>query len=236
MGQKGQQYERQICTDLSRWWTGGTRDDVFWRTSGSGARAISRHGRGQKTAGQFGDVAATDPIGQPLIDFFTIEIKRGYSAWTVADILDVPTRKDTCPQKWEEWVQEVYEHHQAAGTPFWMLIQKRDQRPPIVFMPADVTNYLECSWKNLHPFFGIHARIQFREGAYHKIKHNGKAQKRYIVEREWRVGMHLIGMLFEDFLDRVQKIHILSALSEVKRENLIRAQPNIQTAAYVEGG
>ena len=64
---KGSQFERTVCKDLSLWWTKGKRDDVFWRTSGSGARAKTRSKTGEKTFGQYGDVQATDPIGQPLI-------------------------------------------------------------------------------------------------------------------------------------------------------------------------
>jgi len=39
---KGGEFERDISRFLSRWWTYGERDDVFWRTSASGARATTR--------------------------------------------------------------------------------------------------------------------------------------------------------------------------------------------------
>jgi len=39
---KGSSFEREICTILSKWWTNNERDDVFWRTAGSGARATTR--------------------------------------------------------------------------------------------------------------------------------------------------------------------------------------------------
>ncbi len=59
---KGSNFEREICKLLSLWWTNDKRDDIFWRTSGSGARATTRSKTKQKTFGQYGDVQATDPI------------------------------------------------------------------------------------------------------------------------------------------------------------------------------
>ena len=98
---KGSSFEREMAKYVSLWWTDDERDDVFWRTSNSGGRATVRSRSEQETFGQYGDLQATDPIGQPLIDFFSIEIKRGYKGATIADVLDRPTK--VAMQPWEKW-------------------------------------------------------------------------------------------------------------------------------------
>ena len=75
---KGSGFEREISHALSHWWSYGTRDDIFWRTAGSGARATMRSKKQLKTMNQYGDLTTIDPTGQPFIDNNLIEIKRGY--------------------------------------------------------------------------------------------------------------------------------------------------------------
>ena len=133
---KGSAFERLICTELSLWWTDGERDDVFWRTSISGGRATTRGKKGKQTTGQHGDVAATDPIGKPLIDLITIEIKRGYSKSSIQDLID---RSDkSAQQEYEKWIDKAITSSEAAGSDFWMIITRRDQRKAIVLMPQDL--------------------------------------------------------------------------------------------------
>ena len=131
---KGQSFEREICKLLSRWWTNGERDDIFWRSSNSGGRAKTRSRQGKRTFGGYGDVQATDPIGQPLLDLCTIELKRGYSNSTIGDVLDA--KPNAKPQQWELFVQQVMEDQTNAGVPYWLLITRRNQRMPLVFMPV----------------------------------------------------------------------------------------------------
>ena len=76
---KGSQFERDICRELSIWWTQGERDDIFWRTSGSGARATTRAKKGDATANSAGDIGYLDEIGKPFLDYFMVELKRGYT-------------------------------------------------------------------------------------------------------------------------------------------------------------
>lgn len=130
---KGANFEREICRTLSLWWTNGSRDDVFWRSAASGARAKIRSYTGKKTFGQYGDIQATDPIGQPLIDLCTIELKRGYKNCSVADVLDAG--ESHAKQKWTEWVEQALTDHQNAGSLFWALITKRDRRETLIFIP-----------------------------------------------------------------------------------------------------
>lgn len=76
---KGGSFEREIAKALSLWWTENTRDDVFYRSHASGGRFTSRRKIGKDTALQGGDITASDPIGEPLISEWSIEIKTGYS-------------------------------------------------------------------------------------------------------------------------------------------------------------
>lgn len=130
---KGSSFERDQCRVLSKWWTKGERDDVFWRSAASGAMGKMRSKSGKKTFGQCGDIQATDPIGQPLMDVCSLELKRGYGNASVGDMLD--TGKNRAKQLWQTWVEQASVDHKNAGTPWWMLITKRDRRDTMVFFP-----------------------------------------------------------------------------------------------------
>ena len=143
---KGSAFERVVSKQLSLWWTHGERDDVFWRTSGSGARAKTRSKTGEKTFGQYGDVQATDPIGQPLIDWVTIEIKKGYSKNTFQDLVDaMPKQKPVFGQ----FIDQARTDHKNAESEWWLLISKRDQREALVTMPLILWRFLK-EYKNFN--------------------------------------------------------------------------------------
>jgi hypothetical protein len=131
----GGQRERIIAKELSRWWTDGKRDDVFWRSHSSGARATARGKRGVRTQGHHGDTCASDPIGEPLINAFTIEIKKGRTAHTIAHLLDAQDNRAK-PLMYEEWFLQTITAHKAAGSFAWMLIvHRRAYWQTIVFLP-----------------------------------------------------------------------------------------------------
>lgn len=129
---KGSDYEREICARLSRWWTNGLRDDVYWRSAGSGARATTRGKRGRRTANQYGDVACTDPEGAALTDLFYIEIKRGYSGATIHDVIDKSNR--TAEGWYESWFQKAELGCETSGAFGWLIITRRDRREPFIWM------------------------------------------------------------------------------------------------------
>ena len=124
--QKGASFERTICKKLSKWWTDGEHDDVFWRTQGSGARATVRCKQGLETHGQQGDVQSTHPEGQPLLDHFAFELKRGYD-FRIDHVLQ--------PKKW--WKSQLYKIMaklgEEAGYRHRALVYKPDHRPELVF-------------------------------------------------------------------------------------------------------
>jgi len=165
MGRKGSSFEREFCVKLSKWWTHGTRDDIFWRSAGSGARANVRGQRGKRTHGHHGDITATHPSGDPLLDLMTIELKRGYSKHTIADLLDKPKR--AAQQKWEEWFEQAYSSAEKAGSYAWLMVQRRDMRQAVVFYPHDLHDQFRregCFSRlpSITPFFMFDVRINRR--------------------------------------------------------------------------
>jgi hypothetical protein len=72
---KGQQFERDVCRQLSSWVSGGTNANLFWRSSQSGGRATTLRKSGSDLSVHAGDIAAIDPAGHEFIDIFFIECK-----------------------------------------------------------------------------------------------------------------------------------------------------------------
>lgn len=69
--QKGGEFERKICVELSKWITGGKQQDVFWRSAMSGGRATVKQG----LVRQAGDITAVAPEGHSLTNAFYLELK-----------------------------------------------------------------------------------------------------------------------------------------------------------------
>lgn len=130
---KGADYEREVCNKLSDWWTGKPDSSVFWRTSNSGGRATIRKAKGMATSGHCGDIGAVDDVGLPLVRLITIEAKRGYSSEVFTDVFDyLGTAK---PGVFEGFVSQAKQAARTAGSPFWMLIHRRDRREALVYIP-----------------------------------------------------------------------------------------------------
>jgi hypothetical protein len=127
---KGSSFERRICKELSLWWSGGERDDIFWRTAGSGARATVRGRKGQTTANSEGDLAALDPIGEPFLQVFHVEMKRGYpKGFDFLGIIDRPKSYATPKQKKDTifgWWDKIKEETRINGK-IPLIIFQRDK-------------------------------------------------------------------------------------------------------------
>lgn len=183
---KGGEFEREVCKDLSRWWSEDPdRDDIFWRSSNSGGRATVRARKGRGTYGHAGDIAATDPFGEPLLKFLTLEVKRGYSHETFASLLDRP--RASAQQMWEAWIQQATEAHERSGSFSWMIIAKRDKRERIVMFPDAVLSRLDS--EELvpalpRPSLQLSTRIRFK----YQEKGSGvsyKSRKCNVVAMQW---------------------------------------------------
>lgn len=173
---KGSQFERTVCKQLSLWWTSGARDDVFWRVSQSGGRATQRAKSGRKTFGSYGDIAFVDPIGEPLLRLFTIELKRGKSHGCPADLID--RTPSLLPSPFEKTLIQTYRAHQAAGSRGWMLICRRDFCIPVLY--ADTETLRELSPSFAPPYVLFNLRVNFGKGEYKSMRFASLSLERFL--------------------------------------------------------
>jgi len=185
---KGSAFEREICKKLSLWWSNNQSDDIFWRTAGSGARATTRRKSGKDTFGQAGDVQATDPVGQPLIDLCNIEIKRGYSKAHLAELLDAPDHLKPC--LYAQFIEQAVNDAEAAGSPYWWLIVKRDRRVPIIIIPRQFISKLK-----------LRSPLTKVEGCYFAVKYTAKTNRIYTVRK-------IVGCPLDNFLEHVSSVYV----------------------------
>lgn len=188
---KGADYERATCRLLSLWWTEGQRDDVFWRSSMSGGRATVRGKQGKQTAGHCGDIAATDPTASPFTKAVTVELKRGYSASSFADALDRP--KLSAQQPWEAFVEQADIAHKLAGSFAWLLIQRRDKRQAMAFMPIKLFKALNAQGAfeaRPYPFLTLRAKVR-------------------VTDTRGVIPVTVVAMTLTDFLKEAKPAHFL---------------------------
>jgi len=124
--QKGSSFERELCKMFSLWWSEGERDDIFWRTAGSGARATVRKSVGKDTYGQNGDMQAIDPVGEPLLGIFTFEFKVGYGKWDILSMIDGNSKETT----FQSFLQQAVSQCIVGTEP--ALVFKRDRHKPMI--------------------------------------------------------------------------------------------------------
>jgi len=162
---KGSGFEREMAKTFSLWWTDGKRDDIFWRTSNSGGRAGARSKKGLTTSGQAGDMGFTDPIGKPLIDWFTFEFKRGYQQSVLHDFIDHPNGNPGSLRNWEKWIAHVYLEHKKAGSKSWMIVHRRNGRQPLVMVPQSLFDknpfaMARCYFPQANMIFNVRRKIK----------------------------------------------------------------------------
>ncbi len=139
---KGFGFERLIAKKLSKWWTDNKRDDIFWRTSGSGGRATIRSRQGKQTSGGYGDLMALDEIGKPFENYFLLELKCGYSR--DVDILDFIDKKNKKCILLDWWFKSE-EEKKEAGRDQVLLILRRNRKHETIFMERNFFNFLEAN-------------------------------------------------------------------------------------------
>lgn len=188
---KGSNFERHICKQLSHWWTGGERDDVFWRSSQSGGRATQRAKSGKKTYGSYGDIAAVDPIGEPLMRLFTIELKRGRAHGHPEDLVDaMPT---VIARPFEKAICQAMEARNHSGSCSWLLICQRDRKVPFVYMSNESAQWIQDGgFARRPPVARYDLRINTKKGPPFRLR--------------------FIGLPLEHFFARVSPLDIYAAL------------------------
>lgn len=185
---KGSDFERQLCKQLSLWWTQDLdqpRDDIYWRSSQSGGRATERAKKGKATYGSHGDIAFVDPLGSPLLKLFTIELKRGSSHGIPGDLLDF--KADNDKHQWVKCLKQTIRSAEAAGSLGWMMICRRDHRKAVCFIDTP-------TFRRLHRFVDIWPCVRFR------LKIKGMEP-----------GVDFVGLPFDTFLVRTEP----SAIKEI---------------------
>lgn len=192
---KGSDFERELCTKLSLWWSGGEREDIFWRSSNSGGRATIRTRKKKTTSNHYGDICTIDPIGQPLLDLAVIEAKRGYQDSTIGCLVDRPRKINQ--QTFEGWIQQCMEAMENAESFAWILVVKRNRREAMIYMPS----YL---WTHLLEYGDADANWIPQVIFHGKIK---------IGKRFHTVNM--IGTHLDIWLKNITPAHILKAKKEI---------------------
>lgn len=192
---KGNSFERELCTKLSLWWSGGENDAIYWRTASSGGRATQRAKKNKKTNAHYGDICATDPIGQPLLDLAVIEAKRGYKEATIGCLVDRPRKINQ--QTFEGWIQQCMEAMDNAESFAWLLIVKRDRREAMIYMPSYLWSHLleygdaDANWI---PQVMFHGKIKIGK-RFHTV--------------------NIIGTHLDIWLKNITPAHILKAKKEI---------------------
>lgn len=194
-GAKGGGFEREIARVFGLWWT-GDRDDIFWRSSGSGARATTRAKVGKRTAQQYGDMCAIDAIGDPLIETITFELKRGYSTKTAQDCYDRTDNVAIVKSGFEEFIAKAHRSSLQAGSFAWLLVTRRDRRETWCYMPIRLFTALQ----NVGAFPRA-PRPQVRFTAY--IRHYAKTKT--VEDPGWQT---VFGCTLRHFLKAVTPQHI----------------------------
>ena len=149
---KGGEWERDASKLLSLWWTEGERDDVIWRTAGSGARATVRRKVGKGTANACGDLCYTDEVAKPLFDFMLIECKRGYAKARPSDSINVlywldrPT--NTNPPLLYRWWHKLDKERQAAGAHHAVILFRRTGKQACIMMEYELFSSMAQYCKN----------------------------------------------------------------------------------------
>jgi len=117
---KGSSFERCMCRAFSKWWTNNVRDDIYWRTAGSGAMATTRRKHGRTAVIGAGDMGIVDPIGKPFLDKFFIEFKC-YAPARFGEIFSFIAKKKTRPNFIKFWEKACAEAGLVGKSPMMVV-------------------------------------------------------------------------------------------------------------------
>jgi hypothetical protein len=167
---KGSDYERSVCYDLSRWWTGKPDQLVFWRSSNSGGGATVRHRKGISNKSHAGDITAIEPTALPFTRAITVEVKRGYNRkkGQRGDVHDLLDQTRQAPSLFEQWICQAIAAKERAESRYWMILHRRDQRKAMVYFPSLLyANLSVCGcWDGplRPPFLSMTTRVRLPGG------------------------------------------------------------------------
>ena len=122
---KGQQFERDVCRQLSLWVSGGKSKNLFWRSSQSGGRATTLRKKGEDLSVHAGDVCAIDPAGEKFCWTFFIECKCLKTLQLHAFFY--PKNKGILPAMWAKCRRQARMYHKVP-----LLICKENAKPTLL--------------------------------------------------------------------------------------------------------
>jgi hypothetical protein len=140
---KGNEFERTISKKISMWWSSGLRDDLFWRTQGSGGRYTQRIKFNIKTHNQEGDITNTHPLGMEFADNFVVECKhyKDINLWGI--ITD-------SKNKLIEWWDKLNELTKKENKTPWLIV-KENNKPILLITNNYLFLYRFCKKNNCKP-------------------------------------------------------------------------------------
>lgn len=121
---KGSQFERVICKQLSLLLTGGKRTDILWRSAMSGGRATLQLDQNIINQAQAGDISAIAREGLWLIDNYQIECKH------YADLEFASGFLSNTGKLFGFWVSLTNDSLRRGKNP--LLIAKQNNRPVVM--------------------------------------------------------------------------------------------------------
>lgn len=183
---KGSAFERSICTQLSEWVTDGKDDAVFWRTSGSGARATVRRRKGKETVNNEGDIRAESPDGAWLTDTFCFELQSVKSL----DILGFLYKTSLGRYDFlEHWIKCMRDAEATHKYPF--MVTKVNRGKVLVFTSEDAYHLLAGSGLDCDKVINLHQYMN----QFYTIKEGARYSEQMIGPQ------YIYGFLFSDFLE-----------------------------------
>jgi hypothetical protein len=125
--EKGSRNERRVCRALSLLISGGTRDDLLWRSAMSGGAATVARQRGKRRAAQAGDVSSIDRASHWLVRDWYIEAKHYHDLQILRGFLFNSGRLH---RFWQHTVKEAAHYGKRP-----MLLAKQDRQPELLIIP-----------------------------------------------------------------------------------------------------
>lgn len=147
--QKGGAYERELAKKLSLWISAGVRDDLLWRSVGSGGHwtKISKKAQLVKETqsestfkDHAGDLTYIHKDGKPFIDAVGIESKRRNNPQTEKFLLNIASKK-SLSEWWNTHLGICKNLDRAA-----MLVSKENLHPAILVTDFHITPNLPYTY------------------------------------------------------------------------------------------
>lgn len=194
MSQKGAVWERRWCVSLSKWFSKGSRDDLFWRTSGSGARATTRARKGRTlTKYEYGDMTHVCPEGQPFTDLFSVEMRSRRDL----KVLGVVYEMDPSLSLLSWWAKATRDAELSGRVP--VLLTHVTRGKDMIWTPTSL-------WDIVQQWSRPVVRIDFECGPQ-TVRVDPGRQK---VSDYFLAGCEVTGRLFEEFVAEVDPDSLVS--------------------------